>query len=352
MRLVITTKYYKSLDGLRALAVISVVLFHLRIRYIPSGYLGVDVFFVLSGFLITNNILKSIVNGSFSIKIFYLKRMKRILPALLTVLLCTIAVSYFLFGPNSLKNYSHSLLATILSFSNIYFYYSLNFGYFNTDSSVIPLLNTWSLGIEEQFYFVWPLLLMGFCYFFDAQKSNFRAYNAIKLLCFLCLIISLLLFFHYRSVKYYYSPFTRAFELLFGCFLAVSIQKKYIKNIGRLSINMLSLISIILIIFPIFFQQKIYPSVSSVLVCLGSVIFIYVSLNKTKAIFHKIFEFRVITSIGLISYSLYLWHWPIIAYIHYLSIPLTLFVQVMIISSSTVSLFQPRKHFFIWLAIV
>ncbi|WP_369867391.1 acyltransferase family protein [Francisella philomiragia] len=157
-------KYYKHVDGLRALAVLSVVLFHLNISWIKSGFLGVDIFFVISGFLITTIILRDLNNNCFSIKNFYLRRMRRILPALITVLVFSTFFAWLILLPQDLKNYSKSLVSAIASVSNLFFYKFLSFGYFSTDATVIPLLHTWSLGVEEQFYIFWPLFLISIYY--------------------------------------------------------------------------------------------------------------------------------------------------------------------------------------------
>ena len=153
-------KYRKDIDGLRALAVVSVVLFHLDISWVKSGFLGVDIFFVISGYLITTIIIRDFKENTFSLKNFYLRRIRRILPALITVLLMSTIFAWLILLPQDLINYSKSLVSALASVSNLYFFKVLNFGYFSTDATVIPLLHTWSLGIEEQFYMFWPLILM------------------------------------------------------------------------------------------------------------------------------------------------------------------------------------------------
>ena len=147
--------------------------------------------------------------------------MRRILPALITVLICSSTVAYFLLLPVALKAYSHSLLSVILFLLPIGIFFSdLNFGYFSTDASVIPLLHTWSLGVEEQFYIVWPLLLLLIFYYLSRRKISVNKGRVVKIICALLIIASLYFFFALTEQKYYYSLFTRAYELLFWLYVS------------------------------------------------------------------------------------------------------------------------------------
>ncbi|MGX9892707.1 acyltransferase family protein [Francisella orientalis] len=186
-------KYYKHIDGLRALAVLAVVLFHLDISWVKSGFLGVDIFFVISGFLITIIIIRDLENKTFSIKAFYLRRMRRILPAFIVVLIFSTVFAWLILLPQDLRDYSKSLVSALGSFSNLYFFSSLNFGYFSTDSELIPLLYTWSLGIEEQFYIFWSLFLIAVFYIPVKFKNRAEMTTHQKLLygCVLLTILSL-----------------------------------------------------------------------------------------------------------------------------------------------------------------
>ena len=144
-------KHYRpDIDGMRAISVLLVILYHLKLAWVPSGFIGVDVFFVISGFLITSHIYHDINNKVFQLRGFYLKRVRRILPALVVVLFLSTVTAWVVLLPSDLINYSQSLFYSLISASNLYFYNALDFGYFSSDSSVIPLLHTWSLGIEEQ----------------------------------------------------------------------------------------------------------------------------------------------------------------------------------------------------------
>ncbi|MBK2025871.1 acyltransferase family protein [Francisella philomiragia] len=329
-------QYRKDIDGLRAFAVLSVVLFHLQINWIKSGFLGVDIFFVISGYLITSIIIKNIHSNSFSIKSFYLKRIRRILPALIVVLSISTFFAWLILLPQDLLNYSESLISSISSLANIYYFIKLNFGYFGASPQIIPLLHTWSLGIEEQFYLIYPLFLLALF------KLNF---TRKKLLIFsiICLIISCIFFLSGElnvhiidSPRWYYSPTHRAFELLFGCCLAIFLStqgESKIKLNNKIVLEVLSIISVLLMVIPIFFIDVRFPSLWTITTCLGATIFIYCGNNHTP-IANNIFSLKPFVAIGLISYSLYLWHWPIIAYINYLSIEKTTLVCVVIFTIS------------------
>lgn len=343
-------KYYKHIDGLRALAVLAVVLFHLDISWVKSGFLGVDIFFVISGFLITSIIIRDLENKTFSIKNFYLRRMRRILPALIVVLIFSTIFAWLILLPQDLRDYSKSLVSALGSFSNLYFFSSLSFGYFSTDSELIPLLHTWSLGIEEQFYIFWPLFLIAA--FSIPVKLKKRVEMSIhhKLLygCIILTILSLVSLIFLNGSEYYYFPVTRAFELLFGCFLAIYSVNKEI-TLSKLTANILGLISVVLMLVPILFVKVFYPGLGMIEACLGATLFIYVGLNNNVSFIHRVFSLKPLVAIGLISYSLYLWHWPIIAYVNYLSIDSTYLIKAIILIASfglaTLTYFLVEKPF-------
>ena len=342
-------KYYRHIDGLRALAVLSVVLFHLDVSWFKSGFLGVDIFFVISGFLITSIIIRDLENKNFSIKNFYLRRMRRILPALIVVLIFSTVFAWLILLPEDLKNYSKSLVSALGSFSNLYFFKSLNFGYFSTDATVIPLLHTWSLGIEEQFYIFWPLfLIFAFNLYIGIgwkDKQSLSNYNKLIIVSIVLFCLSLFCFryFSYFQIsnyfeqeKFYYFPLTRAFELLFGCMLAIYLTKhKPIRN--GIILEILSFVSIILMLYPVLFKEVPYPSNWTIIACIGAVLYIYAGCNQSySTLVNKMLSVKPIVFIGLISYSLYLWHWPIIAYLNYLSIEKTHFVKLIVLVISII----------------
>lgn len=337
-------KYYKHIDGLRAIAVISVIFFHLDISWVKSGFLGVDIFFVISGFLITSIIIRDLDKGTFSLKNFYLRRMRRILPALITVLIVSTFLAWLILLPQDLKNYAKSLVAALGSFSNLFFFKTVSFGYFSTDATVIPLLHTWSLGVEEQFYIFWPLfLIFAFNIYIGIgwkDKQALNSYDKFIIVSVVLFILSLFCFryfsyFHiydyFNHQKFYYFPLTRAFELLFGCILAIHLTKnKPINN--RFILEILSISSIVLMLYPVLFKTIPYPSNWTVIACVGAILYIYAGCNeKHNTLVNRVLSTKPIVFIGLISYSLYLWHWPIIAYLNYLSIEKTYFVKVIVL---------------------
>lgn len=182
-------RYRSDIDGLRAFAVLSVVLYHLEVSWIKSGFLGVDIFFVISGFLITKIIVRDLQDGTFSIKNFYLRRVRRILPALIFILAFLSFFAWLILLPQDLLNYAKSMLSAIVSVSNLFFFKTLNFGYFATDSSTIPLLHTWSLGVEEQFYIAWPVILI------ILFKLNTSSKKYLLTITLLLIIVSIAIFF-------------------------------------------------------------------------------------------------------------------------------------------------------------
>ena len=185
--------YRRDIDGLRALSVLLVVFYHIGVKFVHAGFIGVDVFFVISGFLITDHICRDIEKGCFSLKKFYMRRMRRILPALIVVLFFTTLAAYFFLLPSDLKHYFDSLIATLLSVSNFYFWKFIHLGYFSTDARVIPLLHTWSLGVEEQFYLVWPFLLI----------VLFKLFPNRKHILFTIILLTLCSFFTYYFFRHH-----------------------------------------------------------------------------------------------------------------------------------------------------
>jgi peptidoglycan/LPS O-acetylase OafA/YrhL len=319
------TAYRSDIDGLRAIAVILVVLYHLQIPFVHSGFVGVDIFFVISGYLITSHIYRDLVKGKFSIKTFYLRRMRRILPALIVVLMFTTVAAYLILLPPDLKGYVKSLLASLFSVSNFYFWKSIHLGYFSTDADVMPLLHTWSLGVEEQFYFIWPVLLLALNKFFS--KKNF-----MLVVCILT-VVSFLIYYTGKSQAQfvYYSPFARGFELLLGGAVALLERKLIFLKTKQIS-HIVSLIAIASIIYAAcIVRSSAYPGV---IVLLPIVSACFLILSNSRGAGNVLLSSRGFVFIGLISYSLYLWHWPIIAYCHYIGIQLTPIADLIIVMAS------------------
>jgi peptidoglycan/LPS O-acetylase OafA/YrhL len=300
-------QYRADIDGLRAIAVILVIFFHTNIPYFSGGFVGVDVFFVISGFLITSIILKDIENGRFSVVRFYERRIKRIFPALFTVIFATLLAGSIIFDANAFKDLGQSTMATTLFASNILFLYRSN--YFDLSSLQKPLLHTWSLAVEEQFYMFFPLILVAVSKFFN------------KRFIFWLVVIWLLSFAgsvweidHDRMATFYQLP-TRAWELLSGALLAVNAVPAAKSNFRK---NLLSLSGIALILYSsIFYSEKtIFPAYNAILPVLGSCLLIHSGKNGVTG-FSSLLSRRSVVYVGHASYSLYLWHWPLIAYTRY-----------------------------------
>ena len=300
-------KYRKEIDGLRALAVIPVILFHAGFTTFSGGFVGVDIFFVISGYLITTIIVDELEKGSFSLLNFYERRARRILPALFFVMLCTIPFAWFFMIPRELSEYSKSLISVPLFVSNIVFW--LDSGYFSQASELKPLLHTWSLAVEEQYYVLFPLFLI-------------LAWNLGKKwifsLLFLAAILSILSAqwgsSAHPSLTYFILP-TRGFEILIGALISLLINYKSSTTLVSQSVSQsVSLVGLILIFYAIFAFNKNTPSPSlyTLVPTIGAG-FILVFANN-KNLVGKMLGNKLLVGIGLISYSSYLWHQPLLAF--------------------------------------
>jgi peptidoglycan/LPS O-acetylase OafA/YrhL len=294
-------KYRPDIDGIRAVAVLSVLAFHIRLSAFSGGFVGVDVFFVISGYLISSIIFFEIADSRFSIVGFYERRIRRIFPALFAMLavFSVFAVIYLL--PAELVGYSKSMLAATASASNFYFW--RHSGYFDSPTSY-PLLHTWSLAVEEQFYILFPLFLV-------MVRKLFPSGLRLSVIVFFCasLIASAVVVFH-DPVTAFYMPYTRAWELLLGTLLSLGMFPRLHRAWQR---NLATITGIGLIAYAVHFytQQTPFPGLSALAPCVGSALIIGAGESGSSAI-GKCLSWPPMVFIGLISYSLYLWHWPII----------------------------------------
>lgn len=304
-------RYRPEIDGLRALAVLPVVFFHAHVPGFGGGFVGVDVFFVISGFLITSILVRDLDQQQFSIAKFYERRIRRILPALTVMALATTIAAFVLLTPRELIQFARSLSATALFYSN--FFFATQTGYFDGPATSRPLLHTWSLGVEEQFYIVWPLLLL-LAY---KARLNRKTLGAL-ILAFAAgsLIVAQFGLTGARSARYFYLPQARAWELLLGALLAIRIVPPLRSQLLR---DTLGLLGIALVIFSVimFSAATPFPSFWTLIPCLGSLLFIYVC-DSGDNVSARILSFSPLVFIGLISYSLYLWHWPLFVYLNIL----------------------------------
>ena len=305
--------YRPEIDGLRAIAVVAVILYHAKITIFDSqpfkgGFIGVDIFFVISGYLITSIILKELITtGSFSFKHFYERRVRRLLPALLVVMLVSLPFAWMYLLPNSFVDFSKSILYSLGFSSNYYFHYSGQ--QYNADNGLFkPFLHTWSLSVEEQFYIFFPLIVL-------LTFKYFRKY-LINILVFGFLISLGLADWsskNYQSISFYFLH-TRLWELLAGSILAYyETIKDYRNKKKRYSLFYPKVGFTLIILNIIFFKDYFnHPSFYTLISIIGVCLIIWFS-NKEEFI-TKMLSTKLLVGIGLISYSLYLWHYPIFAF--------------------------------------
>lgn len=322
--------YRPEIDGIRAIAVILVFFFHLEISYFELGFFGVDIFFVISGYLITFLLIKNSKNKNF-FKDFYFRRARRLLPAFLVVVLITSFFTYIFYLPYDLRDFGQSILAATTFWSNILFF--IESGYFENTSKVKPLLHTWSLSVEEQFYIIFSLL------FFLIYKKKLISKNFILILFFLSLFLSQFSgymisdetnikndnFLLNQSIYFsFYSPLGRFWEFLFGSIIAIYQSKKLVnKTVSSLSKNILSLVGFIFILLIFFFDKEnvISPSFFLFLPLFG--VFLLIFFADASTIIGKFLSQKVLVFIGKISYSIYLIHFPIIILAKYNNFDIT-----------------------------
>ncbi len=292
-------KHRSDIDGLRAIAVIPVVLFHAGVRHVAGGFIGVDVFFVISGYLITTILLEDIRRDRFSIAAFYQRRARRILPALFAVLLFASLAAYKLLLPNDAYEYGRSLLATLGFISNIAF--SRQMGYFDAPAEMKPLLHTWSLAVEEQFYILYPLFLF-------LVTRYFRKRYAVAIGSVLALSLAYSIGrSDTQAATSFYLPTTRAWELLIGGLLAIQSLPK-LRH--QLSANLLGFFGLGLISYSVFAFSAAtpFPGYHALFPCVGAALIIYSGM-AVEPLVGRVLSAKPLVFVGLISYSLYLWHW-------------------------------------------
>lgn len=301
-------RHREDIDGLRAIAVIPVVLFHLGVPGFSGGFIGVDVFFVISGFLITSIVNREIRQGTFSLFAFYERRVRRILPALFAVAAATSIASVFVFLPQHLAAYGRSLVTTMVFLSNVGFWRSA--GYFDAASHTNPLLHTWSLAVEEQFYLSFPLFLLVF------RKSSMPRLVAVTGLAAAgSFVLSAWALWDHPYADFYLGP-TRAWELALGCILALAKWKPAEREIYR---SALATAGLLMICYSVtaFSYATPFPGPNAALPCVGAALIIFAGCAGQNRI-ARMLTLKPLVFVGVISYSLYLWSWPIQAYANYL----------------------------------
>lgn len=296
-------KYRADIDGLRALAVIPVLFYHAGIPGFPGGFVGVDIFFVISGYLICGMIDGDIRNGSFSLSNFYKRRILRILPALFVMFLVTSGLAYLYCLPVEFEDFSKSLASAVGSVSNVYF--AATAGYFDAPAETKPLLHTWSLGVEEQFYLVVPLLML-----FAHRVLPKRARLLFAAAAALSFAAAFAVSYRNTTFVFYLTPF-RAWELALGALLSIKFipapETEFRKNVCG-GIGLLFLFGAILLGSPSA-PLLLMTSLASI----GAALVI-ASSERGISVVGRWLSLRPVVFVGLISYSLYLWHWPLIVF--------------------------------------
>jgi peptidoglycan/LPS O-acetylase OafA/YrhL len=305
--------YRPDIDGLRAVAVLSVIVFHIWKESLPGGFVGVDIFFVISGFLITRNILIDLERGKFSILDFYRRRVKRIAPALLVVVLISLVAAQLLLLPEDTKSTAQSAVWSLLSLANVYFWLYQDTSYFSADSGTIPLLHLWSLGVEEQFYIIWPLLLL--LAFRPARRKSFFWWAI--LIAMLSFVLGEVLFAVAPSFVYYMLP-TRAGELLIGALAAIIVLRGAEQRLPATIVGFMAPAGLMLLAFSLFLlsEAQVFPGLRALLPTIGTFLLILAGQHGANPI-SRLLTLRPLVWIGLISYSAYLWHWPLLAFFRY-----------------------------------
>ncbi len=298
--------YRREIDGLRALAIVPVVLFHLGLDWLSGGYLGVDVFFVISGYLIASILLKEKAHGAFTLTGFWVRRARRVLPALFFVTSTCIPLAWFFLLPKEYSEFKESVGSVALFLSNHLFLDQS--GYFDISAERKPLLHTWSLAIEEQFYIFFPLIIL----------ATWRL--GLPFLSFALLIIILVslglaqwLSAEKPAAAFYLLP-TRAWELGSGALLSFMLHRENRSNIGKLSGDLIGSFGLILIVFSFCFYTPQMPSPSfyTLVPVLGTCL-VLIGANASN-LTGRLLGLPIMVGVGLISYSLYLWHQPILAF--------------------------------------
>lgn len=298
-------KYRKEIDGLRALAIVPVILFHSGSKTFSGGFVGVDIFFVISGYLITSIIVAELEQGTYSLLNFYERRARRILPALFFMMICTLPFAWMWMPPLDLISFSESLAATSLFSSNIYFWKTS--GYFDAASELKPLLHTWSLAVEEQFYFLFPILLI-----ITWNLGKKWIISSLLIMGFTSLFLAQWGSTAHPTSTFYLLP-TRCFELLIGSLISFF----YNQNTSRArqsTCQLGSLFGIALILYAIFLFDidTPLPSLYSLVPTIGAALIILFANDRNLVGF--LLSRKLIVGIGLISYSTYLWHQPLLAF--------------------------------------
>lgn len=304
--------YRREIDGLRAIAILPVIFFHAGFETFSGGFVGVDVFFVISGYLITSIILAELEQGQFSIVNFFERRARRILPSLFIVMLFSIPLAWLYLPASAYKNFSQSLIAVSVFASNILF--MLESGYFDTAAELKPLLHTWSLAVEEQYYLLFPLFLVLFW-----RLGKRWILVMLGLVFFASLAAAQWAAYAKPPAAFYLLP-TRGWELLMGAFAAFYLSKANRKKFGKVAGEIGGWLGVALIMYSIFSYSKAtpFPGFYALVPTLGSFLIILFATQQTSV--GKLVGNKAFVGVGLISYSAYVWHQPLFVFARFSSL--------------------------------
>lgn len=299
--------YRPEIDGLRAIAVLAVVLFHAGMDWLPGGYVGVDVFFVISGYLITSIIWRECREERFSLVHFWERRARRIMPAVTVVVLVTLLAGWFLLLPRDFKALGQSSVAQATMLSNFYFWHMS--GYFDQASELKPLLHTWSLAVEEQFYLIFPIGL-----YFVRRKSKAFIAGLFGTVFLVSLALGVWQTHNYPDSAFYLLP-ARMWELMVGALLALAMGRRQLPGGPRFR-SAVSFAGLAMIAYAVFCYSSStrFPGGAALLPCAGSALVISGGGGHRVA---GLLSTKPMVGIGLVSYSWYLWHWPMFAFLNY-----------------------------------
>jgi len=302
-------EYFPVINGMRAIAVIAVIFFHLELSGFQGGYIGVDLFFVISGYLITRNIAFDLLSKQFSFKQFYIARLRRLAPAMLCTIAFTLALGFFLLPSDGLIRLAGSAIASVLSLANVRFWKAS--GYFDVDAMLKPLLHFWSLSIEEQFYLFWPLFL----FFLFKFSLNHKKTLLVMALFFLASFISAQYMVNKMPNTAFYWLQFRAYEFILGAMLlCLELYFPRVSNSQWQRSNTLFVFGLacITMAISIYNKETLFPGYTALLPCIGGLLIIY---TKQSVLANYLLANKPMLLIGTISYSLYLVHWPIWVYL-------------------------------------
>lgn len=300
-----SSPYRRDIDGLRALAIIPVLAFHSKIPGFSGGFVGVDLFFVISGFLITGIVTREVDNGTFSLVRFYERRARRILPALLVMIAAVLALAAWFYLPDDFAAVPRSALMTLIFLANVWFFTKT--GYFGGLAETMPLLHCWSLAVEEQFYVVFPLLLWA-C----AKCWHKRRWQVIALVAALSFALAWWKQADTDGFAFYLLP-TRAWEMMAGSLLALAAPVPPTSRVPR---QLVAFAGLVLIVWSVitYDRHTVFPGLAALPPVLGASLLIRFAPGTVVG---KLLSTAPLVGVGLISYSLYLWHWPLIVFAEY-----------------------------------